>query len=118
MIDFQAKTNRVAALRRLVGFAKAVGFELTWSLRSPEVQLRVPGYPTAFTIRRHNSDYYVFSSIFLEEELSAYVPAEPRLIIDGGANVGFSTAYFAQHYPSAIVVAVEPSGENCAWIKR
>ncbi len=118
MIDFQAKTNRIAALTRLVGFAKALGFELTWSLRSPEVRIRVPGYPAEFSIRRHNSDYFVFSSIFLEEEFSAYVPPKPRLIIDGGANIGFSTAYFAQHYPTATVVAVEPSGENCARIKR
>jgi FkbM family methyltransferase len=118
MIDFQAKINRITAMSRLVGFAKALGFELAWSLRSPEVPLQVPGYPAGFTIRRNNSDSFVFSSIFLEGELSAYVPTEPRLIIDGGANVGFSTAYFAQHYPSAAVVAVEPSGENCARIKR
>lgn len=118
MIDFQAKTNRIAAMTRLVGLAKALAFELTWSRRSPEVRLRVPGYPADFTIRRRDSDYFVFSSIFLEGELSVYVPPELRLIIDGGANVGFSTAYFAQHYPSATVVAVEPSGENCARIKR
>lgn len=114
MVDFQAKINRVEKLTRLVGFAKALGFELSWSLRSPEVRLRVPGYPADFTIRRHESDYSVFSAIFLEGELSAYVPSDPRLIIDGGANVGYSTAYFARHYPSATIVAVEPSGENCA----
>jgi FkbM family methyltransferase len=106
------------ALTRLVGFRKALGFELTWSLRKPEVRLRLPGYPADFAIRRHNSDYCVFSSIFLETELSGFVPPEPGLIIDGGANVGFSSAFFAHEYPSAAVVAVEPSAENCARIRK
>jgi FkbM family methyltransferase len=118
MIDFRAKARRIAALTRLIGFAKALGFELSWSLRSREIPLRLPGYPADFAIRRHDSDYFVFSSIFLGGELAAYVPREPRLIIDGGANVGFSTAYFARQYVSATVVAVEPSVENCDRIKR
>jgi FkbM family methyltransferase len=118
MIDFRAKAKRIAALTRLVGFTKALGFELSWSLRSHEIAFRLPGYPADFAIRRHDSDYFVFSSIFIEGELAAYVPPEPSLIIDGGANVGFSTAYFAHHYPSAVIVALEPSGENCERINR
>jgi FkbM family methyltransferase len=118
MINFRAKFDRVAALTRLVGFAEALRFEVNWSLRTPEIRLRVPGYPADFTIRRHNPDYFVFASIFLEGELSAYVAPEPRLVIDGGANVGFSTAYLARRYPSATIVAVEPSVENCARIER
>jgi FkbM family methyltransferase len=118
MIDFRAKARRTAALTRLIGFSKALGFELSWSLRSHEIRFRLPGYPADFAIRRHDSDYFVFSSIFLEDELAAYAPREPRLIIDGGANVGFSTAYFARHYARATIVAVEPSAENCERIKR
>src|SRR5262249_37559791 len=118
MLDVRVKTDRLAKLTRQVGLAKALGFELAWSLRRPEVRLRGPGYPADFAIRRRDSDYFVFSSIFLEGELSAYVPPEPRLIIDGGANIGFSTAYLARNYPSATVVAVEPSADNCTRIRR
>jgi len=40
------------------------------------------------------------------------------VIIDAGANVGYSALYLAHHFPDAIVIAVEPD-ENCVeLIKR
>jgi hypothetical protein len=77
MFDIRTKFKRIAELRRLVGLAKAVGFELTISLRIPEARLRVPGYPSDFTVRRDDSDYSVFASIFLDDELSTSFAREP-----------------------------------------
>jgi FkbM family methyltransferase len=34
------------------------------------------------------------------------------LIIDAGANIGLSSVFFAMHFPTALVVAVEPEGKN------
>lgn len=36
----------------------------------------------------------------------------PRLIIDCGANVGYSAAYFLSRHPGARVIAVEPESGN------
>jgi FkbM family methyltransferase len=117
MVDVRTKAARIAALSKLLGPARAIVFELAWSIRLPEVTLSIPNYP-AFSIRRNDSDLSVFWPIFIEGELSAYVPHSPRLIIDGGANVGFSTSYLAKRYPSAQIVAIEPSSDNCARIKQ
>ena len=40
------------------------------------------------------------------------------LIIDGGANIGASSIWFATRYPAAHVVAVEPAPDNVALLHR
>jgi FkbM family methyltransferase len=118
MIDIGYKFRRIVLLSRLMGFFNALKFELAWSLKLPQVQVKIPQYPCDFEIRRNESDYSVFSTIFLDRELDEFVPASPQLIIDGGANVGYSTAYYANRYPNAKIIAVEPSSENCQRIKH
>jgi FkbM family methyltransferase len=118
MVDFGYKIRRMVSLSRLMGFPSALKFELSWSLKQPQVEVKIPGYPCPFEIRRNESDYSVFSTIFLDRELDEFIPVAPKLIIDGGANVGYSTAYYANHYPQAKIIAIEPSSENCRRIKQ
>lgn len=40
------------------------------------------------------------------------------LIIDCGANIGLSACYFADLFPKAKVIAIEPDEENCEMIKK
>lgn len=42
----------------------------------------------------------------------------PQLIIDGGANIGYASIYFANKYPDAQIIAVEPDPENCALFRK
>ena len=37
---------------------------------------------------------------------------EPKFIIDGGANIGTASIFFANRYPNAKIVAVEPESQN------
>jgi FkbM family methyltransferase len=105
-------------LRDLVGLGEALGFEARWSLRRPEVDIALPGYPAGFTIRRFSSDIHVFGSVFFQGELEKSLPEDPRFIIDGGANVGYTTAFYAHRYPDATVIAIEPSRSNLAQLRR
>jgi FkbM family methyltransferase len=36
----------------------------------------------------------------------------PRLIVDCGANVGYSSAYFLSKFPTSTVIAAEPDSGN------
>jgi FkbM family methyltransferase len=47
----------------------------------------------------------------------ADLPA-PKLILDLGANVGYSSVYFLNRFPNARVVAVEPDPETGALCRR
>jgi FkbM family methyltransferase len=46
------------------------------------------------------------------------LPTAPQLIFDLGANVGYSSVYFALRWPGARVLAVEPEPSNVAMLRR
>ena len=61
-----------------------------------------------------SSDPEAFDQIFVDAIL-AEVVAEvdaPRVIVDLGANVGYSSVFFLNAFPDAFVLAVEPDPQN------
>ena len=74
-------------------------------------------YPLYF--RFGTSDLAVFQQIFLNLE---YAPlcdlADVHLVIDCGANVGYSSAFFLSQFPLCHVVAIEPDPGNFALLQR
>jgi FkbM family methyltransferase len=67
----------------------------------------------ALVCRAGTSDLDVFGQIFQMREyrcLDDVMTAD--LIVDCGANVGYSAAYFLSRFPEAMVVAVEPDSQN------
>jgi FkbM family methyltransferase len=81
------------------------------------VTLRVRGLQVPILARLNNSDLPVLYQVFGERECEVDVN-DPALIIDGGANVGYSTLFFSLRYPNAKIVAVEPSSENCVVFRQ
>lgn len=69
--------------------------------------------------RANSSDRDVFAQMFILREYDCLTEVKPpRLIIDGGANVGYSSAYFLSRYPTAKVLAVEPDTRNFKQLQR
>jgi FkbM family methyltransferase len=69
--------------------------------------------------RRGTSDLKVFNQIFVAREYRCLDGLkEPRLIIDCGANVGYSAAYFLSVFPGSFVIAVEPDPDNFDMLER
>ena len=106
-------------LQRAVGFRAAalVFLRKLLGIRTP-VWARAQG--VRFAIRPLDSDLFVASQIFGGREYDPGPAVEARLnrlaarwreagqlpvIIDAGANVGYSALCFAQRYPQAVVVA-------------
>jgi len=87
-------------------------------LRRGEFSFPVSGAPGRFVIRRDRADLCVFDQVFVEQQYRLEVPLDPGFIIDAGANVGFSSAYFALQYPRARIVAVEPEPSNFAQLQK
>jgi FkbM family methyltransferase len=111
------KMGRVQRFARVVGAMEALRFELAWSMRRDLVDIRLPDYGEPMRMRRHSSDLNVFETVFVNREFEQVELSQPRLIIDGGANIGFSAAFFAKRYPQAQVIAVEPSRANAALLR-
>jgi FkbM family methyltransferase len=64
----------------------------------------------------HDRDWWVADpgevgalwELFIAEEYGEYLPADAKLVIDAGANVGTATVWFRLRFPQARIVAVEP----------
>ncbi len=63
--------------------------------------------------RPKTSDLDIFAEIFASGEYRCFddIP-DAELIIDCGANAGYSSAYLLSKFPRASVIAVEPDPEN------
>jgi hypothetical protein len=65
--------------------------------------------------RPNTSDLNVFNQIFIEREYACLDHlSNVDLVIDGGANVGYSSAYFLTQFPKCSVISVEPDPFNFA----
>jgi FkbM family methyltransferase len=80
-----------------------------WRVRPRAVQ-------HALTVRlRDSSDMSVFRQIFSQDEYSSLRNLENvSMVLDLGANVGYSSAYFLSCFPNCRVVAAEPDERNAA----
>lgn len=80
--------------------------------RSEEVQVLFPGIKSPIYLRLKTSDLATFKDIFVKGQYD-FMPADPpRIIIDAGANVGLTTLIFANRFPEARIIAVEPEPSN------
>lgn len=89
---------------------------------------RVPGYRDPFYLRDSVADHATFRQCLVMQQydfrrfpqrdrlLRAYRDMVSRqetpLIIDCGANIGLATRWFAEIFPDARIVAVEPDAQN------
>jgi FkbM family methyltransferase len=68
--------------------------------------------------RPNTSDLSVFWQIFIHREYRCLDELkEAQFILDCGANVGYSAAYFLTRFPKATLIAVEPDSDNCAMLE-
>jgi FkbM family methyltransferase len=101
----------------IVSYVRSMGFygldvfvRSAWSGR--EVLVAMPGVSAPVRIRPGTSDKFCFEQIFLERCYDLIFPKDARLIIDAGANVGYASIFFANNYPQASILALEPEPSN------
>ena len=78
-----------------------------------QMEFQLPHMANPVAIRTGMSDMQVFHDIFIWGEYSFLKPVTERTtVLDIGANVGYSSTYFAGIYPKCEVVAVELMHSN------
>lgn len=85
----------------------------------PAVSVKVRGVDHPLLFRPATSDLGIFNQIFVGRE---YAPLDvmetPRLVVDAGANVGYSSAYFLSRFPTVQIIALEPDPGNAELCRR
>jgi FkbM family methyltransferase len=69
-----------------------------------------------FKIRHYpSSDFSVFKTVIIEKQYNIDLKIDRSseiTIIDGGANVGYTSIFYKDKYPNARIIAIEPFDEN------
>jgi FkbM family methyltransferase len=84
----------------------------------PEVVTRFPGLLHPIHIRLRSSDAGVFKQVLLEGEYHHGISTPPHVIVDAGANIGLASVFYANKYPEARIIAIEPEESNYEMLKR
>jgi FkbM family methyltransferase len=93
-------------------FQKRIPRSRPYSLISKQLD-----YPV--TVRPKTSDLSVFYQILVLDEYRCVSELKrPKLIVDLGANVGYSSAYFLSRFKECSVIAVEPEPSNFAILQK
>ncbi|MGZ3759118.1 MAG: FkbM family methyltransferase [Mucilaginibacter sp.] len=100
-----------------LGFFRAILFVIKRKLKVNST-VKLPGINYPVHLRPGTSDDDVFTQIFVGKEYCIDLGIVPEIIIDAGANIGLSTIWFKNKYPDAMIIAIEPDGDNVAMVKR
>ena len=114
----------VAIWKRLRYYERSFGARQTAMLYGaratgrPLIELRVPGMPHAIACRPTEPDRFTICHVFVEHDCDLAIPLNPQFIVDAGANVGYVSAYYANRFPEADIVGLEPDVGNIAVARR
>jgi FkbM family methyltransferase len=86
--------------------------------RGKLISLKVPGISYPVYIRNQVYDQSTFQQIFVNREYNFEFEGMPSRIIDAGANIGLAAVYFANRFPSAKIVCIEPETENFQLLQK
>lgn len=70
-------------------------------------------------LRDNIFDISIYEALISSEEYGyiEYIN-EPKVIIDAGGNIGLSAIYFANRFPNAKIISIEPASDNIEILKK
>ncbi len=113
MFRFIKQHLRTVGLRGLWCAMRAMVTQSTVLVRIEREAIRFP-----FHLRVNTSDIPTCEQLFKDHEYDFTVATPPRTIVDAGANIGLVSIYFANQWPEAKIIAIEPEMSNFAMLQK
>ncbi len=88
------------------------------SRRFTEVMIQVPDIKYPIRARLRTSDLSVIDQVLIIKEYACEFADPPKVIVDGGANIGLTSVFYANRFPRAKILAVEPEYSNFALLEQ
>jgi FkbM family methyltransferase len=102
----------------MIGWRWVIAERILKRLRIREVALRCKGLDRRISCRVATSDIYEYQHLLGPKRDSIDLPASPAVIVDAGANVGYSVLRFRLEFPNALIIALEPEKTNISQFKK
>jgi FkbM family methyltransferase len=83
-----------------------------------EVAVTYNGILYPIHLRLRTTDISLFEEIIVNPEYEFESGREPAVIIDAGANIGLTSVYFANRYPQAKIISIEPETSNYSMLTK
>ena len=104
---------------RLFGVSGVLWAAKARLLRRPiEIAAVAPDTKHPVHLRLTTSDISVFRQVLVTREYDSPFHFSPRTIIDAGANIGLTSVFYANRYPNATIIAIEPESTNFKMLKK
>jgi FkbM family methyltransferase len=115
MMSFTASWNYYTACG-----AKGVVPSVLARLISParEIEVRSKEICHPIHLRLRSSDPLLFREIIRGHSYDLSLQSKPRVIVDAGANIGLASVWFANQYPKARIIAIEPEPDNVRMLRK
>lgn len=101
-----------------LGIVDIFKYSVLHDLLGRSVVLQPKGFRFPIGIRSGSWDINIFKQIFVDREYDVKIAGPVKTIIDAGANVGMATLYFADRFPEATIISIEPEAGNFEALSR
>jgi len=115
----------VSLLQGITGYYEIDGWKGLLAISSyrlfgspAEITVHPPQLKLPVHLRVRTSDPGVYRDVLLGREYDLPLPFSPRHIVDCGANIGMASIFFADRYPQARIIALEPEPSNFEVLMR
>ena len=103
---------RFAKLIETFGLIGAIKVIFCHLFKNDIVSVNLPQFNNRIRFRPYTGDFATIRQVIWDQEYDLNLSKKPDIIVDLGANIGISTMAFADKYPDAKVIAVEPDKNN------
>jgi FkbM family methyltransferase len=83
-----------------------------------EIGVAAPGILHPVYLRVRTTDIGVCGEVLVRRLYNCEFHSAPALIVDAGANIGLTSVFFANKYPDARIVAIEPEASNFRMLQK
>jgi FkbM family methyltransferase len=99
--------------------SRAILFLIKSKFKPDKLQhIYLKGIKSPVTLSNFGPDVTTLFQVFYANEYDVDLKKPPGFIIDCGANIGLSALFFANKYPGATIVAVEPDKGNFIYLQK
>jgi FkbM family methyltransferase len=86
--------------------------------RKIQVAVEIAGVRHPVHLRVRTADVSLCQQILLDAQYDSTLAVRPQVIVDAGANIGLASIFYANRYPEAKIIAIEPEPSNYEMLRK